>query len=256
MSKKVFIGIDGCRTGWFAVFLDIAEGEKCKWDIGLFSRFQFLIDFLSNGYEKTDFFSLIDIPIGLKTGGSGERLSDLEARKILKTRKSSIFPIPCREAVYAENYKEACDINKKLTGKSISKQAWNIIPKIREVDTFLIENEIFRDRVKETAPEICFQAFTGLPVRYSKKDNKGFLERKEVLKSVFPFTEEIVEIALSRYRRKELSKDDILDALVLAITAKLGYIYGFEYVPCEAETDSKGLNIQILYYIPGHSSKG
>jgi len=64
--------------------------------------------------------------------------------------------VPCREAVYAESYEKTCDINKELRGKSISRQSWNIIPKIRDVDAFLAKNEVFRGKVKETAPEVCF----------------------------------------------------------------------------------------------------
>jgi predicted RNase H-like nuclease len=82
----------------------------------------------------------------LKNGVQGERLSDLGARRILKARKSSIFPVPCREAVYMESYEKACEVNEKLTGKRISKQAWNIIPKIRDVDSFLVENKNFREK--------------------------------------------------------------------------------------------------------------
>jgi predicted RNase H-like nuclease len=67
----------------------------------------------------------------------------------------------CREAVYVESYEKA----------------WNIIPKIRDVDSFLIENKIFREKVKEVAPEICFQALTDLPMESSKKNLEGFLER-------------------------------------------------------------------------------
>jgi predicted RNase H-like nuclease len=97
-------------------------------------------------YEQIEPLILIDIPIGLKNGGKGERLPDLGARRILKARKSSIFPIPCREAVYMESYKKACEVNEKLTGKRISKQAWNIVSKIRDVNNFLVENEIFRKK--------------------------------------------------------------------------------------------------------------
>ncbi len=249
MSKKVFVGVDGCGAGWFAVFL-IAENEKnCEWKIELFPKFSFLIDFLKKEYEQVDFLILIDIPIGLKSRGNGERLSDLGARRILKARKSSIFPVPCREAVYAGSYEKACKVNKELAGKSISKQAWNIVPKIRDVDSFLIENEIFREKVKEVAPEICFQALTGLPMEYSKKSLEGFLERIKALRTVCQFTDEIVEAAISKYRRKEVAKDDILDALAAAITAKMGCEYGFEYVPWQPETDSEGLKIQMVYCI-------
>ena len=255
MSKKVFVGVDGCSAGWFAIFL-IAENEKkCEWKTGLFPKFSFLIDFLKKQYEQVEFLILIDIPIGLKSGGSGERLSDVEARRILKTRKSSIFPVPCRESVYSENYEKACEVNQELTGKRISKQAWNIVPKIRDVDSFLVENEIYREKVKEVAPEICFQTFTVFPIKSSKKNIDGFYERIKALRSVCLFTDEVVEAALSRYRRKEVAKDDILDALAAAVTAKMGYKCGFEYVPCKPEIDSKGLKIQMVYFIPESNSR-
>lgn len=169
MSKKVFVGVDGCSAGWFAVFLAAESEKSCEWRVELFPKFSSILDFLKKEYEPEDFLVLIDIPIGLKAGGSGERLSDFGARRILKTRKSSIYSVPCREAIYAENYEKACKVNIELTGKSISKQAWNIVPKIREVDSCLIENEILREKVKEVAPEICFQAFSGFSVESSKK---------------------------------------------------------------------------------------
>jgi predicted RNase H-like nuclease len=250
VHKKVFVGVDGCRGGLFAVFLTGEDNQYCEWEIGLFPSFSSLIDFLKKNYEQVEPLILIDIPIGLKKGGSGERLSDIGARRILKARKSSIFPVPCREAVYAENYEKACEVNKELTGKSISRQAWNIIPKIRDVDTFLAKNEIFRGKVKETAPEVCFQAFTVSPIKYPKKSPEGFSERMTALKSICLAADKIVDAALSKYRRKEVAKDDILDALVAAVTAKMGQRYGFRYVPGESEKDSEGLNIQMVFCIP------
>lgn len=255
MNKKVFVGVDGCRAGWFAVFLAAESDQNCKWDIGLFSNFSSVIDFIKKNYGQADPLILIDIPVGLKNGGSGERLSDIGARSILKARKSSIFPVPCREAVYAENYERACEINKKLTGKSISRQAWNIVPKIRDVDVFLTRNEIFREKVRETAPEVCFQAFTGSPMQYPKKSPEGFSERMKALKNLCLYADKIVESALSKYRRKEVSKDDVLDALAAAVTAKMGQRYGFEYLPSKPEKDSEGLNIQMVYCIPESNAR-
>jgi predicted RNase H-like nuclease len=205
---------------------------------------------LINKYEQIEPLILIDIPIGLKNGGRGERLSDLGACRILKARKSSIFPVPCREAVYMESYKKACEVNEKLKGKRISKQAWNIVPKILDVDSFLVENKISQEKIKEVGPKVYFQVFKGFPMKYSKKSHDGFLERKETFKNIYLFTDKIIEAALSEYRRKEVAKDDILDALVAAITAKMGYIYGFEFVPREPETDINGLKIQMVYCIP------
>ncbi len=250
MNKRVFVGVDSCRAGWFAVFLAMENDQNCNWETGLFPNFSSLIDFLKKNYGQAEPLILIDIPIGLKNGGSGERTSDTGARRILKARKSSIFPVPCREAVYAENYEKACEINKKLTGKSISRQAWNIVPKIRDVDAFLARNEILRETVKETAPEVCFQAFTGSPMRSTKKSPDGFFERIKALKSICLVADKIAASALSKYRRKEVAKDDILDALAAAVTAKMGQRYGFECVPCEPEKDSEGLNIQMVFCIP------
>lgn len=287
MNKKVFVGVDGCSAGWFAVFLaesDLDECdwgncnlEKCSWEPGVFPEFSALWNFLKSNYEAYEPLILIDIPIGLKAGGTGERLSDPGARKILKARKSSIFPVPCREAVYAETYLQACEVNEKLTGKRISKQAWNILPRIRDVDGFLISRlesrgksagvsagVAIRDLIWETGPEICFQAFAGRPMKYSKKKEEGFLERKEVLKKIEKIlkkigpladetseykalVDEIIETAISRYRRKDVARDDILDALVAAFTARIGHGYGFEYVPAEPEMDAEGLRIQLVY---------
>ena len=146
MGKKVFVGVDGCRAGLLAVFLTTKNESSCEWETGLFPNFSLLIHFLENKYRQAESLILIDIPIGLKNGGSGERLSDVGARSILKARKSSIFSVPCREAVYAETYEKACEINEKLTGKRISKQAWNVVPKIHDVDSFLIKNESYRGK--------------------------------------------------------------------------------------------------------------
>lgn len=46
--------------------------------------------------------------------------------------------------------------------------------------------------------------------------------------------------------KKEVAKDDVLDALAAAVTAKMGQMYGFQYVPSESEKDSE-LNIQMVF---------
>ncbi|MEW6348758.1 MAG: DUF429 domain-containing protein [Thermodesulfobacteriota bacterium] len=44
----------------------------------------------------------VDIPIGLRDHGP-ERSCDLEARRLLGIRRSSVFPVPCRSAVYPQD---------------------------------------------------------------------------------------------------------------------------------------------------------
>ena len=58
---------------------------------------------------------LVDIPIGLPETGA-ERACDLMARRLLGPRKSSVFPVPVRQAVHAPTYQEACDLNATATG--------------------------------------------------------------------------------------------------------------------------------------------
>jgi len=88
-------------------------------------------------------------------------------------------------------------------------------------------------------------------MKHSKKKVEGFLERKEALKNAnaCKFVDEIIDYSLSKYRRKDLAKDDILDALTAAFTARQGSKYGFVYVPDEPEIDSEGLEIQMVYFI-------
>ena len=67
MSKKVFVGVDGCSAGWFAVFL-VTENEKnCKWKVGLFPKFSSLIDFLKKEYEQAEFLDPDRYPYRLES---------------------------------------------------------------------------------------------------------------------------------------------------------------------------------------------
>ena len=83
---------------------------------------------------------------------------------------------------------------------------------------------------------------------HSKKKIEGFIERKRVLESIYPKTIEIIDHALVTYRRKELAKDDILDAIVASVTAHFGGKRLIS-IPDTPEYDSTGLRMEILYTI-------
>lgn len=236
-----FVGADGCKAGWFTV--QLTKGTDWKADIfpGVFS--------LWKKYSSASVM-LLDVPIGLRERGREERLCDIEARKLLgPKRASSVFPAPCRPAICAKTYKEASDINAQLTGRRLSRQTWNIIPKIREVDVLLLDDESARSRVRETHPEICFWALAGgRPMKYSKRTEEGFSERRQALQSVYSNTDEIINYALDIYRREEVAKDDILDALSAAVTAMLG-ARELVSIPERPEFDSRGLHMEIVYIL-------
>jgi predicted RNase H-like nuclease len=157
-----------------------------------------------------------------------------------------VFPTPCRQAISAKTYEEASNINKQMTGRRLPLQTWNIIPKIREVDILLSNDESARSRVREIHPEICFWALAGHPMKHSKKTQKGFSERMQVLESVYPHTNDIIDHTLSTYRRNKVARDDILDALSAAVTAMVG-IQKLISIPKALEFDSQGLRMEMVY---------
>jgi predicted RNase H-like nuclease len=216
--------------------------EDDDWKIDVFPD----VSSLWNKYSGASVI-LLDIPIGLRERSSKERLCDIEARKLLSHRRSSVFPAPCRQAIPVnKTYEEASDINKQMTGRRLSLQTWNIIPKIREVDILLSNDESARSRIREIHPEICFWALAGHPMKHSKKTKEGFSERMQVLGSVYTHTNDIIDHASSTYRRNKVARDDILDALVAAVTAMVG-VQRLISIPEVLEFDSQGLRMEMVY---------
>jgi len=236
----IFIGADGCKKGWFAVKLT----DDMDWDVEVFED----IDALWTKFHDAAVI-LIDIPIGLKDDAPNERECDLLARKLLgNKRAASVFRPPCRQAVYSPIDKSS-DINFRITKKRLPLQTSNIIPKIREVEALLSKDQSARLQIREIHPEICFWALSGRhPMQYSKKKQEGFFERERILESVYLKTEVIINEALTRYRRSDVARDDIIDALAAAVTAKIGF-NRFQTIPDTPPIDSKGLRMEMVYFL-------
>lgn len=234
----LYVGADGCKEGWFTVKLDEAK----DWSVSVFKR----IDDLWQTYRHAKLI-LIDIPIGLRDSGTEGRVCDIEAYHLLSVRRSSVFRVPCRAAVYADTYQEASKVNYRMTGKKLTQQTWGIIPKIREVDELIRREKLARSRIREIHPEVCFWSLNNhQPMIFRKKDNIGYEERKELLRGIYPHTDDLVNYALNKYWRYEVAKDDILDALVAAITASRER-QGLSTIPEKPEYDSKGLPMEMVY---------
>lgn len=236
-----FADVDACKKGWFAVTLD----RQDNWDIGIFKT----IDALGSALQNAAAI-FIDMPIGLPY--DEKRRCDTETRKILNRRASCVFPVPCRQALHARTYRQACRINQQVLGVKLTIQTWNISAKILEVDRFLRNNKPARRRFRESHPELCFWALAGgRTMAYSKKTVQGFAERYSVLAKNYPQTDGIVHRALDQFQRKDLARDDILDALALAISAKMGSnSSSSRTVPLNPPLDKKGLPMQIAYAVP------
>jgi predicted RNase H-like nuclease len=242
MAEDRYMGVDGCKAGWF--FVSIGPGEDAEF--GIIEN----IERLFNAYSDARSI-LIDIPIGLPFEGKPSRNCDTQARQALKPkRRNSVFSPPCREALAASSYDEACRINQKITGRKITIFAYHLIPKIREVDSLMQKNPKALSIIRESHPEICFWALAGCnPMEHYKKTPQGLRERLGLLKKQFPRASAIYKAALDRYLRKEVGRDDILDALAVAITALRRKDNGAS-LPPYADKDALGLPMQMVYAKP------
>jgi predicted RNase H-like nuclease len=231
-----FIGIDGCRGGW--IFAAIEDSRRVE------IQFSASIRCIWESFPGAKLM-LIDIPIGLPAGTA--RACDVSARKYLRPRSGAcVFPPPCRQALNCDTYEDACAANQRVTGKKISRQTWNILPKIREVDEFLRQAPVCREALRESHPEVCFRALAQKPPRFSKKTAAGRSERMDILRVHLVDGARRLPEAVDRHRKNGAAADDILDALVLAVTARLAAAYP-RTLPRHPPRDAAGLPMEIVY---------
>jgi len=235
----IAVGIDGCRYGWVTACYDDSE-------VLIFKTINDVIEHYGDSYSF-----LIDIPIGLASEKCKTRTCEKAARAVLPiNRKSSVFSIPCRETLTAAGYAKANGINRQIMGCGISKQTWFIMPKIKELDDVLLSNIDMRLRFKESHPEIAFQFLNGgSPLLHNKKMADGVNERLAILMRYNERSESLFQKAVSNYKRPEVARDDILDALCLALTCALmteasDRVRRFESTPL---LDEHGIEMAIYY---------
>ena len=239
MPIDKYIGVDGCKAGWFLVAIGPGEAHG----FGIFATIETLWRSYSNAKRI-----MIDIPIGLPSNEIKTRPCDKAARQALSPlRHHSIFSPPCREALAAKSYPEACRINDKVCDRKISIQAWHISRKIKEVDDLMTADPAAREIILETHPEVCFWALNDRkPMAHYKKSPQGEAERFAVLNNYFVRSSVIITSATDRYSCKYLARDDIIDALVNAVTAsRLDAAMGT--LPAEPIRDMLGVPMQMVY---------
>lgn len=239
-----WIGIDGCRGGWVYIAL-----EGGKWKAGVTGSLDDLHELLLKGR-----LVLIDMPIGFPDPGDPVRTCDRLARKILGKKASSIFSVPAREALSASTYEEANRINRQILGKGLSWQSWGITPKLKELDEYL-RCSGQGVNIREAHPEVLFWSLNHKQViEANKKTNKGFVDRINLVQKFFPKSLEIHDFLLESYPRKEVALDDVLDGLVLAVSALMSS-KGLISLPREKDYDLLGRPREIVYpdyYFPGY----
>jgi predicted RNase H-like nuclease len=197
----MYVGVDGCKTGWIAVVL--GDGDD------LVAHHLPAVDILGTLLPDARVVA-IDIPIGLPI--DGPRPADLLARQFLGARRHSVFLTPVREAVEAATHALATQASVARTRAGISRQAYALGRKILEVERWLPSSPC---SVYEVHPEVSFAELLGAPARASKKTWAGMVERQKALENA--------GLALDRVEGPaavQASVDDMLDAAVAAWTAR------------------------------------
>jgi len=164
----VVAGVDGCRAGWIALARHPGEtGPR----ILVGARFADLLDTLGPGATIA-----VDMPMGLpdRTTGPG-RGPEQAIRRYLGARQSSVFSIPARAAVEVETYAEACRLALLTSDppKKVSKQAFHLFGKIREIDHVLRADPALRGRIFECHPEFAFCRLNNMVAMATPKKIRG-----------------------------------------------------------------------------------
>jgi predicted RNase H-like nuclease len=159
----------------------------------------------------------VDIPIGLAV--CGPRACDREARRRLGPRRSSVFPAPARAVLGTTTYEEAGAVSRQVSGKGLSKQLYNIVAKIEEVDA--VQSPERQRSLFEACPELSFAVMADdAPMQHS------------------------VDVPALGARAPGTQPDDVLDALVLAWTARR-YLGG-SCLRLGGELDATGLRMEVV----------
>jgi predicted RNase H-like nuclease len=222
---KIFVGLDGYRNGWVAVWLldDHQEIEYLPHIDALLQR-----DFT---------LAMIDIPIGLPD--RGRRRCDEKARELLKPNQSRVFLDARRGFLDCGSQPEASAKGKLLDGKGVSVQLFGIVKKLREMDAVITPT--LQHRLKECHPELVFWRLHGKKPVPKKNEVEGHELRKFLLKKEgISQIDSLIDTRLGR----GAGIDDVLDACACSIAARDA---NADRPPLGGEVDAKGLSMEIHY---------
>ena len=228
-------GVDGCKGGWIAVFRHAKTGRS-------FPRFAATLAEIVDAPEAPRWVA-VDMPMGFAdVAEPGGRACERAARAILGPagRASCVFSAPARAALAATAYPEALARNRQGAGVGLSKQAFNLFPKMREVDALLRARPGIG--VFESHPEVAFARLAGAPLRAAKKTPEGRRARLALLaKAGFGDARGWLDL----FPSKDVAADDVLDAAVVCLTALRRARGHAEPLPGDAPRDRYGIEMAI-----------
>jgi predicted RNase H-like nuclease len=197
---KRLCGVDGCKYGWISL--------RCMDD---FSNVEWRV---ARSWTELEIPAgavvAVDMPIGL--AAAGKRGCDEAARKAPHMRPSSIFPMPVRGALDHATYADANAWSKANGHGGVVKQAWNLKPKLLDLETAVRA----QTGMYESHPELAFARLAGCALP-AKKTLEGRNLRLKLLRDAGLTG---LPAILRAVPKAQAAPDDILDAAVLLIAAR------------------------------------
>jgi predicted RNase H-like nuclease len=245
------VGVDGCPAGWIAVW---------RQPDGIFGR-QIFGGFGLLAARFAGAVIAVDMPIGLpECTGHGGRGPEAVVRPLLGERQSSVFSIPSRAAVFAEDaaydtadawydrHRRASEVARATSNppRAISIQAFAIFPKICELDELLRSDACLRERVIESHPEVAFWRLNrGRAMATPKKvkgrvSEAGMAERRALLSE-----HGVAPAFLVATPPRGAASDDLLDATAMLLIAERRLRGAARPFPDPPLRDAYGLPIAI-----------
>jgi predicted RNase H-like nuclease len=235
------VGVDGCPAGWLAAFVR-PNGNDVS--VRVVRRFSEILS-----AAEAPAIVAVDMPIGLpERVGHGGRAAENAIRPLLGARQSSVFSVPARAAIYAADYRAACRLALAASAppRQVSKQLFNIAPKIRELDEVLRADAEAARRTYEVHPELAFWHLNGRQALSQPKKLKSRpYELGLGLRRGLLIAAGLAAEAVNAKPPQGADADDLVDALACALVARRIYFGQAQSFPNPPERDAFGLPMAI-----------
>lgn len=174
---------------------------------------------------------VVNAPVGyVDDVESGFRTCDIEAKKLLGPRAITVRRVPTRSTLMA--------------GKDAVLDQLDAVTSMRLPILRAVAEEMspYRQRlVFEGNPELSFYVLNqDAPLRYSKLKAMGRDERRDVLVTKVRGIEKITDADIA-------PRQHLLDSAALLFSARRVFLHAAKRVPSEAEWDSEGLRMEIVF---------
>lgn len=174
---------------------------------------------------------VVNSPVGYADDvETGLRKCDVEAKRLLGRRAMTVRRIPTRSTLVEGNDGSADGLDAVTSMR---------LPVMKEVAG---EMSPYRQRlVFEGHPELSFYVLNqDAPLRYSKLKAMGRDERRDVLVNKVRGIERVTDSDIA-------PPQHLLDAAALLFSARRVFLHAAKRVPSEAEWDSEGLRMEIVF---------